>query len=78
MLYFQLTAPGGALDNCLWLWFLLPEEYFANLMNHWCSVGTEKTQPEGPPFQWEKRLVKFPTVNGGPESWDFSETTKHQ
>ena len=29
--YLQLTALDGALDNCLW--FLLPEEFFADLMN---------------------------------------------
>ena len=26
-----ITVLGGALDNCLW--FLLPEEFFADLMN---------------------------------------------
>ena len=25
-------------------------------IHHWCSVGTGKSQPEGPPFQWETRL----------------------
>ena len=30
-------------------------------IHHWCSVGTEKSQPEGPPFQWETRLAQFPT-----------------
>ena len=48
-----------------------------NRINHWCSVGTEKSQPEGPPFQWETRLAKFPT-----ERWtrglDISGTTEHQ
>ena len=24
-------------------------------IHHWCSVGTGKSQPEGPPFQWETR-----------------------
>ena len=28
-----------------------------NRIHHWCSVGTEKSQPEGPPFQWETRLA---------------------
>ena len=32
-----------------------------NRIHHWCSVGTEKSQPEGPPFQWETRLAEFPT-----------------
>ena len=32
-----------------------------NRIHHLCSVGTEKSQPEGPPFQWETRLAKFPT-----------------
>ena len=32
-----------------------------NKIHHWCSVGTEKSQPEGPPFQWETRLAEFPT-----------------
>ena len=26
--------------------------------------GAEKSQPEGPPFQWETRLAEFP-----PEGW---------
>ena len=30
-------------------------------IHHWCSVGTEKSQPEGPPFQWETRLAEFLT-----------------
>ena len=25
-------------------------------IHHWCSLGTGKSQPEGPPFQWERRL----------------------
>ena len=32
-----------------------------NRIHHWCSVGTEKSHPEGPPFQWETRLAEFPT-----------------
>ena len=32
-----------------------------NRIHHWCSVGTEKSQPEGPPFQWKWRLAEFPT-----------------
>ena len=48
-----------------------------NRIHHWCSVLTEKSQPEGPPFHWETRLAEFPT-----ERWtqgrDFSGTTEHQ
>ena len=29
-------------------------------IHHWCSVGTEKSQPKGPPFQWETNLGEFP------------------
>ena len=32
-----------------------------NRIHHWCSVGTEKSQPEGPSFKWETRLAEFPT-----------------
>ena len=32
-----------------------------NRLHHWCPVGTEKSQPEGPLIQWEKRLAEFPT-----------------
>ena len=32
-----------------------------NRIHHWCSVGTETSQLEGPPFQWETRLAEFPT-----------------
>ena len=31
-----------------------------NRIHHWCSVGTEKSQPEGPPIQCETRLAEFP------------------
>ena len=34
--------------------------YQTNRINHLCSVGTGKPQPEGPPVQWETRL-EFPT-----------------
>ena len=48
-----------------------------NRIHYWCSVGIEKSQPEGPPFQCETRLAKFPT-----ERWTrglgFSGTTEHQ
>ena len=40
-------------------------------IHHWCSVGTGKSQPEGPPFQWETRLRRVYDWNGGPEGWDF-------
>ena len=32
-----------------------------NRIHHWRPVGTEKSQPESTPFQWETRLAKFPT-----------------
>ena len=34
--------------------------------------GDRKSQPKGPPFEWETRLASFP-LNGGPEGWDFLE-----
>ena len=40
-------------------------------IHHWCSVGTGKSQPEGPSFQWETRLCRVSHWNGGPEGWDF-------
>ena len=48
-----------------------------NRIHHWCSVGTEKSQPEVPPFSGKRGLPSFP-LNGGPEGWDFSGTTEHQ
>ena len=30
-------------------------------IDHWCSVSTGKSQPSGPPFQWETRQALFPT-----------------
>ena len=30
-------------------------------IHHRCSEGTGKSQPEGPPFQWEIWLAEFPT-----------------
>ena len=48
-----------------------------NRIHHWCSVGTEKSQPEGPPFQWETRLAEFPTERWT-RGWDLSGTTEHQ
>ena len=47
-----------------------------NRIHHWCSIGTEKSQPEGQSFQWEG-LPSFP-MSGGPEGWDFSGTTENQ
>ena len=35
-----------------------------NRIHHWCSVGTGKFHPEGPPFQWETKLAKFATERG--------------
>ena len=32
-----------------------------NRIHYWCSVGTEKYQPQDPTFQWETRLAEFPT-----------------
>ena len=29
-------------------------------IHHWCSVGTGKSQPLGPPFHWATRLADFP------------------
>ena len=37
-----------------------------NRIHHWCPVATEKSQPEGPLFQWETRLAEFPT-----EQWTW-------
>ena len=48
-----------------------------NKIHHWCSVGTEKSQPEGPPSSGKRGLPSFP-LNGGPEGWDFFGTTEHQ
>ena len=32
-----------------------------NRIHYLCSVGTDKSQPEGPPFQLETRRAEFPT-----------------
>ena len=48
-----------------------------NRIYHWCSVGTEKSQPEGHRSSWKRGLPSFP-LNSGPEGWDFSGTTEHQ
>ena len=37
-----------------------------NRIHHRCSVGTEKSQPKGPLFQWETRLAEFST-----EQWTW-------
>ena len=37
-----------------------------NRIHHWCSVGTEKSQLEGPPFQWETKLAEFHTERWTP------------
>ena len=45
--------------------FIFPMGWYGvceiNRIHHWCSVGTEQSQTEGPPFQWETRLAEFPT-----------------
>ena len=50
--------------------------YTIKRIHHWCSVETGKSQPEGPPFQWETRL-RFPL-----EQWTrglgFAGSTVHQ
>ena len=62
---------------CFYLTYRLVRASEINRIHHWCSVGTEKSLPEGPPFQWETRLAEFPT-----EQWTrglgFSGTTEHQ
>ena len=40
-------------------------------IQHCCPVGTEKSQWEGPPFQWETRLCRVSNWNDGLEGWDF-------
>ena len=40
--------------------------YMRKRMDHWCSVVSEKSQPSGPPFQWETRQASFPTGTVGP------------
>ena len=32
-----------------------------NRIHHWCSVGTNKSKPEGSSYQWKTRLAEFPT-----------------
>ena len=44
-----------------------------NRIHHWCSVWTEKSQHEGPPFQWETRHAKFPTGTVEPRVGIFLE-----
>ena len=41
-----------------------------NRIHHCCSVGTEKSQPKGPPIQLERDLLSF-LMNGGHKGWDF-------
>ena len=52
--------------------------HWTKRIHHWRSVGTGKSQPEGPPFQWERRLRRVSHWdslvshwNSGPEGWDF-------
>ena len=44
---------------CGWL-FSFPTCCYRGEINR-IHHGTEKSQPEGPPFQWETRLAEFPT-----------------
>ena len=50
-------------STCSRLLFVFPMGWYwvceINRIHHWCSVGTEKSQPEGPPFQWGTRLGIF-------------------
>ena len=40
--------------------------YVRKRIDHWCSVSTGKSQPSGPPFQWETRQASFPTETVDP------------
>ena len=44
-----------------------------NRIHHWCSVETEKSIPEGPPFQSETRLAESPTGTVDPRVGIFLE-----
>ena len=45
-----------------------------NRIHHWCSEGTGKSQPEGPPFQWEMRVAEFPNATVDPRVGIFLST----
>ena len=55
----------------------LVRECEINRIHHWCSVGTEKSQPETHRTSGKRGLPSFP-LNAGSEGWDFSGTTEHQ
>ena len=44
---------------------------YIQIIQHWCAVGTGKSQHDGPPFQWETRLSRVSHSNEVPEGWDF-------
>ena len=46
-----------------------------NRIHHRFSVGTGKSQPKGPPFQWACRVSNW---NGGPDGLGFPVDTVHQ
>ena len=47
-------------------------------IHHWCSMGTGKSQLQGPPFQWETKLCQVSHWNGEPQQLGFSGSTEHQ
>ena len=66
----QMNAKG--LNSCaIWPEILIYDRHFLKRIHHWCSVGTGKFKPEGPPFLWETRLCRVSHWNGGPEGWGF-------
>ena len=52
---------NDVMERCAAVRFLLVGVCEINRIHHWCPVGTEKFQHEGPPFQWETRLAEFPS-----------------
>ena len=58
-----LTSRIGVRPACGCSYFSFPGLVWVcevNRTHHWCQVGTEKSQPEGPPFQRETSLAEFP------------------
>ena len=49
-----------------------------NRIHHWCSVGTEKSQPEGPSVPVGNEACRVSHWDGEPEGWDISGTTEHE
>ena len=45
-----------------------------NRIHHWYSVGTGKSQPEGPAFQWETKFGEFPNGTVDPRVEIFVDT----